>query len=110
MVYLAPKPTPLHHGGSIQSHQCTTPLGQAISPIFLYSRGTSYDPGSSTASVLVGVMNANLAGLLLWASLVELLAADFLGAGRPAELTGTIIIRVARRAYFISYLVYLLFL
>jgi solute carrier family 39 (zinc transporter), member 1/2/3 len=66
----------------------TTPLGQAIGLILLYSPGTSYDPGSSTALVLVGVMNAISAGLLLWASLVELLAADFLGAGRTTGLMG----------------------
>lgn len=66
----------------------TTPLGQAIGLILLYSPGTSYDPGSATALVLVGVMNAISAGLLLWASLVELLAADFLGEGRSSGLMG----------------------
>lgn len=66
----------------------TTPVGQAIGLILLYSPGSSYDPGSSTALVLVGVMNAISAGLLLWASLVELLAADFLGEGRNSGLMG----------------------
>lgn len=66
----------------------TTPLGQAIGLALLYSPGTSYDPGSSTALILVGVMNAISAGLLLWASLVELLAADFLGTGRLTGLMG----------------------
>ncbi|KAG8758800.1 hypothetical protein FRC14_007383 [Serendipita sp. 396] len=66
----------------------TTPIGQAIGLILLYSPHTSYDPGSPTALVLVGVMNAISAGLLLWASLVELLAADFLGAGRKSGLMG----------------------
>lgn len=64
----------------------TTPLGQAIGLILLYSPGTSYDPGSATALILIGVMNAISGGLLLWASLVELLAADFLGAGRTTGL------------------------
>jgi zinc transporter 1/2/3 len=66
----------------------TTPLGQAIGLILLYSPNTSYDPASATALVLVGVMNAISAGLLLWASLVELLAADFLGSGRRSGLMG----------------------
>ncbi|PVG01035.1 Zinc/iron permease [Serendipita vermifera] len=66
----------------------TTPLGQAIGLILLYSPHTSYDPASATALVLVGVMNAISAGLLLWASLVELLAADFLGSGRRSGLMG----------------------
>lgn len=64
----------------------TTPLGQTIGLILLYSPGTSYDPGSNTALILVGVMNAISGGLLLWASLVELLAADFLGGGRTTGL------------------------
>lgn len=53
----------------------TTPIGQAIGLALLFSPGTSYDPASRSALILVGTMNALSAGLLLWASLVELLAA-----------------------------------
>ena len=53
----------------------TTPIGQAIGLALLFSPGTSYDPASRGALILVGTMNALSAGLLLWASLVELLAA-----------------------------------
>ena len=53
----------------------TTPIGQAIGLALLFSPGTSYDPASRSALILVGTMNGLSAGLLLWASLVELLAA-----------------------------------
>ncbi|KAI2633122.1 Zinc/iron permease [Hypomontagnella submonticulosa] len=53
---------------------CTTPVGQAIG---LGAR-SAYSPDSEVGLVLVGVMNAISAGLLVFASLVELLAEDLL--------------------------------
>lgn len=51
-----------------------TPLGQAIG----LATHTLYDPNSEVGLIMVGVMNAISSGLLLFASLVELLAEDFL--------------------------------
>ena len=51
-----------------------TPVGQAIG---LALRST-YSPNSEAGLLLVGVMNAISAGLLTFASLVELLSEDFL--------------------------------
>ncbi|KAI5866117.1 ZIP zinc transporter-domain-containing protein [Durotheca rogersii] len=56
------------------AYGCTTPLGQAIG---LAAR-SAYSPDSEVGLVLVGVMNALSAGLLVFASLVELLSEDLL--------------------------------
>ncbi|KAK8053032.1 Zinc/iron permease [Apiospora saccharicola] len=56
------------------AYGCTTPVGQAIG---LASR-TAYSPESEVGLILVGVMNAISAGLLTFASLVELLSEDLL--------------------------------
>ncbi|KAL2006977.1 hypothetical protein VTN00DRAFT_8415 [Thermoascus crustaceus] len=52
----------------------TTPIGQAIG----LATHTLYDPDSETGLLLVGTMNAISAGLLIFASLVELMSEDFL--------------------------------
>ncbi|KAK1773214.1 Zinc/iron permease [Copromyces sp. CBS 386.78] len=52
----------------------TAPIGQAIG---LLAR-SSYDPNSAFGLIIVGVFNAISSGLLLYASLVDLLAEDFL--------------------------------
>lgn len=52
----------------------STPLGQAIG----LATHTLYSPNSETGLIVVGVMNAISAGLLTFASLVELLSQDFL--------------------------------
>lgn len=51
-----------------------TPIGQAIG----LATHSLYNPGSEVGLILVGVMNAISAGLLTFASLVELLSEDFL--------------------------------
>ncbi|KAK2766693.1 hypothetical protein FQN54_006006 [Arachnomyces sp. PD_36] len=56
------------------AYGCTTPIGQAIG----LATHSLYDPESQTGLLLVGTMNAISAGLLIYASLVELLAEDFL--------------------------------
>ncbi|OWP04191.1 hypothetical protein B2J93_670 [Marssonina coronariae] len=56
------------------AYGCTTPIGQAIG----LATHTFYSPESQTGLILVGVMNAISGGLLLWASLVELIMEDFL--------------------------------
>jgi solute carrier family 39 (zinc transporter), member 1/2/3 len=56
------------------AYGCTTPLGQALG----IATHTLYSPGSEVGLVVVGVMNAISAGLLTFASLVELLSEDFL--------------------------------
>ncbi|KAF4980706.1 hypothetical protein FZEAL_3374 [Fusarium zealandicum] len=56
------------------AYGCTTPLGQAIG----LATHTLYSPNSETGLIVVGVMNAISAGLLTFASLVELLSEDFL--------------------------------
>lgn len=56
------------------AYGCTTPIGQAIG----LATHTLYSPDSETGLVLVGTMNAISAGLLVFASLVELLSEDFL--------------------------------
>ena len=53
---------------------CRTPIGQAIG-LALHS---SYSPDSQAGLLLVGIMNAISAGLLVYASLTELLVEDFL--------------------------------
>lgn len=52
----------------------TTPIGQAIG----IATHSLYDPFSAFGLTLVGTMNAISAGLLVYASLVELLSEDFL--------------------------------
>ncbi|KAF7559320.1 hypothetical protein G7046_g4839 [Stylonectria norvegica] len=56
------------------AYGCTTPLGQAIG----LATHTLYSPNSEIGLIVVGVMNAISAGLLTFASLVELLSEDFL--------------------------------
>ncbi|KAF2750363.1 Zip-domain-containing protein [Sporormia fimetaria CBS 119925] len=56
------------------TYGCTTPIGQAIG----LATHTLYSPDSEVGLILVGVMNAISAGLLVFASLVELLSEDFL--------------------------------
>jgi zinc transporter ZupT len=62
----------------------TTPLGQAIG-LAIHSM---YDPASQTGLLSVGIMNALSSGLLLFAGLVELLAADFLSEESFVQLKG----------------------
>jgi solute carrier family 39 (zinc transporter), member 1/2/3 len=52
----------------------TTPIGQVIG----IATHTLYSPDSEAGLIVVGVMNAISAGLLTFASLVELLSEDFL--------------------------------
>lgn len=61
-----------------------TPLGQAIG----IGTHTLYDPDSVFGLILVGVMNAISSGLLIYASLIELLAEDFLTDHSWAVLRG----------------------
>jgi zinc transporter 1/2/3 len=56
------------------AYGATTPIGQGIGLLV----HNLYDPFSQTGLLMVGVMNAISSGLLLFAGLVELLAADFL--------------------------------
>ena len=56
------------------AYGCTTPLGQAIG----IATHTLYTPDSEIGLLIIGVMNAISAGLLVFASLVELLSEDFL--------------------------------
>ncbi|PHH77095.1 hypothetical protein CDD82_3672 [Ophiocordyceps australis] len=56
------------------AYGCTTPLGQAIG----LATHSLYSPDSEIGLILVGVMNAISAGLLTFASLIELLSEDFL--------------------------------
>jgi len=56
------------------AYGATTPLGVAIG---LGVRET-YNPSSSTALIVQGVLDAISAGILLYAALVELLASDFI--------------------------------
>lgn len=51
-----------------------TPVGQAIGLIL----HTSYSPESRAGLLMTGIMNAISSGLLIFASLVELMAEDFL--------------------------------
>ncbi|KAK2780718.1 hypothetical protein FQN52_002086 [Onygenales sp. PD_12] len=56
------------------AYGCTTPIGQAIG----LGTHTLYDPNSEVGLIMVGTMNAVSSGLLVYASLVELLSEDFL--------------------------------
>lgn len=58
----------------VLAYGCTTPIGQAIG----LATHKLYDPASEFGLILVGTMNAISSGLLVFASLVELLAEDFL--------------------------------
>lgn len=51
-----------------------TPIGQAIG----LATHTLYSPDSEVGLLLVGTMNAISSGLLIFASLVELMSEDFL--------------------------------
>lgn len=64
--------------------KCSTPLGQAIG----LATHTLYSPDSEVGLILVGVMNAISAGLLTFASLVELLSEDFLSDASWRYLRG----------------------
>lgn len=67
----------------------TTPIGQALG---LATRAL-YSPNSEVGLILVGVMNAISSGLLIFASLIELLSEDFLSDESWQTLRGR------RRAY-----------
>ncbi|KAL5045158.1 hypothetical protein BDW71DRAFT_87390 [Aspergillus fruticulosus] len=56
------------------AYGCTTPIGQAIG----IATHSLYSPDSEVGLLLVGTMNAISAGLLIFASLIELLSEDFL--------------------------------
>lgn len=56
------------------AYGCTTPLGQAIG----IATHTLYSPDSEVGLLVVGIMNAISAGLLVFASLVELMSEEFL--------------------------------
>ncbi|KAM5456203.1 hypothetical protein MaudCBS49596_001224 [Microsporum audouinii] len=56
------------------AYGCTTPAGQALG----LATHSLYSPDSEVGLVMVGTMNAISSGLLVYASLVELLAEDFL--------------------------------
>lgn len=56
------------------ANEYRTPLGQAIG----LATHTLYSPNSEVGLLLVGTMNAISAGLLIFASLIELMSEDFL--------------------------------
>ena len=56
------------------AYGCTTPIGQALG----IATHTLYTPDSEVGLIVVGVMNSISAGLLTFASLVELMSEDFL--------------------------------
>ncbi|KAF4124900.1 Zinc transporter ZupT [Geosmithia morbida] len=62
----------------------TTPLGQALG----IATHTLYSPDSAVGLIVVGVMNSISAGLLTFASLVELMAEDFLSDDSWKHLRG----------------------
>ncbi|KAK5050072.1 hypothetical protein LTR84_004192 [Exophiala bonariae] len=66
------------------AYGCTTPIGQAIG----LATHSLYSPDSETGLLVVGTMNAISAGLLTFASLVELLSEDFLSDNSWNELRG----------------------
>lgn len=55
-------------------YSCMTPLGIAIG----LGVRTTYNPSSTTASIVSGTLDALSAGVLLYTGLVELLAHEFL--------------------------------
>ena len=58
----------------------TTPIGIAIG----LGIRDSYNPGSTTASIVSGVLDSLSAGVLIYTGLVELLAHEFLFSGEMA--------------------------
>ncbi|KAF2129073.1 Zinc/iron permease, partial [Dothidotthia symphoricarpi CBS 119687] len=68
----------------VTAYGTTAPIGQIIG---LATRST-YDPNSAFGLVLVGVCNAISSGLLIYASLIGLLAEDFLSEEANRTLTG----------------------
>ncbi|KAK3374566.1 ZIP zinc transporter-domain-containing protein [Podospora didyma] len=68
----------------VLAYGCTTPIGQAIG----LATHTLYSPDSEFGLILVGTMNAVSSGLLVFASLIELLAEDFLSDHSWATLRG----------------------
>lgn len=69
----------------VLAYGTTTPLGQAIGLLV----HNMYDPRSAVGLLMVGVMNAISSGLLLFAGLVQLLAADFLSDKSYVTLKGS---------------------
>lgn len=71
-----PPPPPPHATSCLHPRltHSSTPIGQAIG----LATHTLYSPDSAFGLILVGTMNAISAGLLVYASLVELVAVDFL--------------------------------
>lgn len=59
---------------SMNTNPFRTPIGQAIG----LATHTLYSPDSEVGLLVVGIMNAISAGLLIFASLVELMSEDFL--------------------------------
>jgi zinc transporter 1/2/3 len=49
---------------------------------------TAYDPGTASASIVSGVLDAASAGILVYTGLVELLAHDFLFAPEMRRASG----------------------
>ncbi|KAK3319392.1 ZIP zinc transporter-domain-containing protein [Apodospora peruviana] len=68
----------------VLAYGCTTPAGQAIG----LATHSLYSPDSEFGLILVGTMNAVSSGLLVFASLIELLAEDFLSDHSWAVLRG----------------------
>ncbi|GAA6008183.1 hypothetical protein JCM11491_001919 [Sporobolomyces phaffii] len=62
-------------------YSCITPLGLAIG----LGIRTVYNPESTTASIVSGVLDACSSGVLLWAGIVECLAHDFVFDRKMAE-------------------------
>ncbi|KAH7125629.1 ZIP zinc transporter-domain-containing protein [Dendryphion nanum] len=71
------------------AYGCTTPLGQAIG----IATHTLYSPDSEVGLLIVGIMNAISSGLLVFASLVELMSEDFLSD------ESWVVLRGRRRVY-----------
>ncbi len=63
---------------------CSTPIGQALG----LATHQLYAPDSEFGLILVGTMNAISSGLLVFASLIELLAEDFLSDHSWAVMQG----------------------
>ncbi|KAL3425305.1 ZIP Zinc transporter [Phlyctema vagabunda] len=68
----------------VLAYGTTTPIGQAIGLVV----HNLYDPQSAAGLLMVGIMNAISSGLLLFAGLVQLLAADFLSDKSYVVLKG----------------------
>lgn len=74
MSYIWQPIHPLFNYWQLTPYLYRTPLGQAIG----LATHTLYDPNGDTGLLVVGIMNAISAGLLIFASLVELMSEDFL--------------------------------